>query len=214
MEDNVGVQRGHISWYIVQARRTVLHTTMWLCYVHTDHVVLANACRQHVPDLGEDIGRNTPILAKLKDLLISSTEWKKNIIAISNKVFPLYTEYVTLLPTLPSTLPFTPAASTSTNPVSGLTDVQGLQVKIEMLLPSLDISQPVFNLEDDGLQFLHITTSLTSSPPQSLADLSATELPHTTATTPSSWSYEPPAPWVSVPPPSEHYLNTPFSPAQ
>ena len=87
--------------------------------VHTDHVVLANACCQHVPGLGEGIGRNTPILSKLKDLLISSTEWKKIIIAISNKVFPLYIEYVTLLPTLPSALPFTPAASTSTNPVSG-----------------------------------------------------------------------------------------------
>ena len=33
MEDNVGVQRGRISRYIVRARRTVLHTTMWLCYV-------------------------------------------------------------------------------------------------------------------------------------------------------------------------------------
>ena len=59
-----------------------------------------------------------------------------------------------------------------------------------MLLPPLDISQPVFNLEDDGLQFLHITTSPTSSPPQSLATSSATQIPHATATTclPRYWS--------------------------
>ena len=43
MEGYFGVQRGCLSQYIVWARRTVLHTTMWLSYVYGKGLQLSTA---------------------------------------------------------------------------------------------------------------------------------------------------------------------------
>ena len=96
--------------------------------------MLAVACRDKVPGLKDIIAKNEPVLARLKELLGHSSEWKKIIIEISNNLFPLYKDYTTLLPPL-----FSPPISTVRNPVIGLTDAQGLQVKTEMLSRSSEI---------------------------------------------------------------------------